>query len=35
MSRDPSLLLEDIFLACQRIVRYTEGMSYEAVFEDE
>ncbi|MEZ0321218.1 MAG: DUF86 domain-containing protein [Thermus sp.] len=35
MSRDPSLLLEDIFLACQRIVRYTEGMSYEAFLEDE
>ena len=35
MSRDFSLYLEDILLSCQRIVRYTNGMSYDSFIKNE
>ena len=34
MSRDPRLLLEDILLACDRILAYTQGMDWEAFGND-
>ncbi len=34
MSRDPRLLLEDILLACDRIMAYTQGMDREAFGND-
>ena len=34
MSRDPRLLLEDILLACDRILAYTQGMDWEAYGND-
>ena len=35
MSRDPLLFLEDIEKSCEKVVRYTHGLSKEQVFEDD
>lgn len=35
MSRDPSLYLEDIVEACEKIQRYTRGMTFDQFVEDE
>ena len=35
MSRDVRLYLEDIQLSCQKIIRYTAGMSFDAFLQDE
>ena len=35
MSRDVQLYLEDIQLSCQKIIRYTAGMGFEAFLKDE
>ena len=35
MSRDPLVLLEDIEKSCAKVVRYTEGLSKDAVFREE
>ncbi|MCX7855683.1 MAG: DUF86 domain-containing protein [Anaerolineae bacterium] len=35
MSRDPRLYLEDICEACEKILRYTEGMGFYDFVEDE
>jgi uncharacterized protein with HEPN domain len=35
MSRDVRLYLEDIQLSCQKIIRYTAGMSFDAFLKDD
>lgn len=35
MSRDVRLYLEDIQLSCQKIIRYTSGMSFDAFLKDD
>lgn len=35
MFRDPRLYLEDMAVACEKILRYTEGMSFSDFVEDE
>ncbi len=34
MSRDPRLYLEDIYQACEKILRYTEGIDFSRFLED-
>ena len=35
MSRDHQLFLEDIYMSCKKIVRYTQGLTFEQFMADE
>lgn len=35
MSRDPLVFLEDIATSCEKILRFTEGLNADSVFEDD